>query len=174
MTEPPKPRQFANFTEAFRISFKEEIVGETFFAALAQTEPDPRRAALWAKLSLIEARTVAAMRPLAVALGVIPADELALRRSGRIEAAEWQNLPFAEVMAIMVRDYPTGYVEEFRSMLPMAPPEARDLVQLLIDHEVAMVDMAKAEIAGTGDPAAPLDAYLLSLANHMACNENGA
>ena len=150
------------------MAFEEEISGETFFAALTETEPDPRRAALWAKVALIENRTVAALRPLAEALGVTPADEADVRRIGREEAAEWQALPFAEVMAIMVRDYPTGYLEEFKAMLPMAPARARASVQLLIDHEVAIIDMARAALSGSGDPVAPLDAYLSYLAGWTA------
>ena len=158
------PRPFASFDAAFAVSFEEEISGETFFAALAETELDPRRAALWAKVALIEARTVAALRPLANAMGVTPADEAAIRRQGHDEAAEWQALPFADIMTLMVRDYPTGYLEEFRAMLPIAPPNAKSAVQLLIDHEVAIIDMARAELAGTTDPAAPLDAYLARVA----------
>lgn len=158
------PRQFAGFAAAFATAFEEEVSGETFFAALAETEPDPRRAALWAKVALIESRTVAALRPLAEVLGVTPADEAEVRRIGRDEAAEWQALPFAEVMAIMVRDYPTGYLAEFEAMLPAAPARAKAAVQLLIDHEVAIIDMARAELSGAGDPAVPLDEYLTHLA----------
>ncbi len=158
-----KARQFDSFDAAFAMAFEEEVSGETFFAALGETEPDPRRAALWVKVALIENRTVAALRPLAEALGVTPTDEAEVRRIGRDQAREWQALPFAEVMAIMVREYPSGYLAEFKAMLPAAPPNAKRAVQLLIDHEAAIIDMARAELAGTSDPAAPLDAYLSGL-----------
>lgn len=156
-------RQFDSFVAAFAMAFEEEVSGETFFAALGETEPDPRRAALWDKVALIEKRTIAALRPLAESLGVTPADEGAMQRLGRDQAAEWKILPFAEVMAIMVRDYPTGYLAEFEAMLPIAPVMAVSSVQLLIDHELAIIDMARAELAGVSDPAAPLDAYLSRL-----------
>lgn len=162
------PRTFASFEVAFAMAFEEEISGETFFAALAETEPDPRRAALWAKVALIENRTIAALRPLAEALGLTPTDEAEVRRIGRDEAAEWRALPFAEVMAIMVRDYPTGYLAEFKAMVPNAPAQAKAAVQLLIDHEVAIIDMARVELSGIGNPAAPLDAYLHDLAGLTA------
>ena len=163
-----KARQFASFNAAFAMAFEEEVSGETFFAALGESEPDPRRAALWAKVALIENRTVAALRPLAEALGVTPADEAEVRRTGREQAVAWQALPFAEVMAIMVRDYPTGYLAEFEAMLPVAPAQAMSAVQLLIDHEVAIIDMARAELSGSGDPNAPLDVYLGYVTNHHA------
>lgn len=165
-------RAFASFEAAFAMAFEEEVSGETFFAALAETEPDPRRAALWAKVALIENRTVAALRPLAEGLGVLPADESAVRRSGIVDAAEWQALPFAEVMAIMVRDYPTSYLAEFAAMLPIAPPKAIAAVKLLIDHEVAIIDMARAELAGKSDPAAPLDAFLSRLNDWTTGGQN--
>lgn len=168
------PRSFASFQDAFAMAFEEEVSGETFFAALAETEPDPRRAALWAKVALIENRTVAALRPLADALGVAPADEAAVRQSGHDEAAEWQALPFPELMAIMVRDYPTSYLAEFEAMLPIAPPAAKQAVQLLIDHEVAIIDMAKVELAGVSDPAAPLDAYLSHVTDWPPGGQHGS
>lgn len=163
-----KARSFASFKAAFAMAFEEEVSGETFFAALGETEPDPRRAALWAKVALIENRTVATLRPLAEAFGVTPADEAAVRRTGCEEAAEWQALPFADVMAIMVRDYPTSYLAEFEAMLPQAPAQAVSAVHLLIDHEVAIIDMARVELSGAGDPNTPLDAYLACLADHHA------
>lgn len=166
------PRAFASFDAAFAMAFEEEVSGETFFAALAAAEPDPRRAGLWAKVALIEKRTIAALRPLAKAMSLTPADEVAVRQSGHDEAAEWQALPFAEVMAIIVQDYPTGYLEEFKAMLPSAPPDAKRAVQLLIDHEVAIIDMAKAELSGVGDPAAPLDAYLAHVADWTVGGRN--
>ncbi|MCF1709439.1 hypothetical protein L0V05_11480 [Tabrizicola sp. J26] len=156
-------RSFASFEAAFAKAFEEEISGETFFAALAETEPAPRRAALWHKLAVIENRTDAALRGFATEFGVSPADETAVQLSGRAEAADWQALPFLEVMAIMDRDYP-AYVVEFTNLLDRAPEAAKPAAQLLIDHEIAIIAMARAELSGKEDPAAPLDAYLARLA----------
>lgn len=162
-----KARAFASFEAAFALTFEEEISGEAFFAALSETEPDPRRAALWARLALIENRTVAALRPLASALGVTPADEAAVRQTGRDEARDWQARPFLQVMALILRDYP-AYVEEFESLHALAPEAARAMARLLIDHEVAMIDMARAELSGATDPVAPLDQYLRNLEDWRA------
>jgi hypothetical protein len=158
------PRTFGSFDAAFALAFEAEISGVTFFAALAETEPEPRRSALWAKLALIEKRTAAALRPLASALGLAPSDEAAVQRSGRDDARDWQSPPFIEVMEIMVRDSPESYLQEFKAMLAVAPARAASSVQLLIDHEAAIIDMARAELSGSGDPNAPLDAYLNCLA----------
>lgn len=157
-------RKFDSFEVAFRMAFEEEISGETFFAALAEAEQDPRQAALWTKLARIENRTVAALRPLAETLGLAPQDESAVRQAGRAEAAEWQALPFVGAMEIIARDYPGSYLAEFQAMQTTAPDQARASVQLLIDHEVAIIEMARAELAGTGESEVPLDDYLARVA----------
>jgi hypothetical protein len=149
-------RRFDSFEQAFALSFEEEIAGETYFDTLSKAEPDPRHAAIIAKLARIEAATACALRPLAVALGLTPADEVAVRRKGRVSAHNRKGRPFADFMAQIVRDYP-AYVAEFARLYELSPPEAKELAQLLADHEVAMIDMARIFLAGEGDP---LDAYL--------------
>ena len=39
-------------------------------------------------------------------------------------------------------------IERFRELLDMAPKEHREAVQILFDHEVAIRDFAKRELAG--------------------------
>ena len=51
---------------------------------------------------------------------------------------------------------------------PIALPQAKCAVQLLIDHEVAITDMARAELARAFGPAAPLDTYLAQVAGGTA------
>jgi dimethylamine/trimethylamine dehydrogenase len=156
-------RRFDSFDEGFALSFNEEISGESYFAALAEAEADPRAAALLTKLSLIEAKTLAAMRPMAVARGLLPPDEDAIRQSGRMSARDRKHGTFDAFAAHVVRDYP-AYVEEFTQLEALAPPEAKPLARLLTDHEVVMIDMARLVLAGQGDPHAPLDGYLSRIA----------
>lgn len=160
-------RRFASFEAAFAIAFEEEISGIGYFDALSQIEPNPRCAALLAKLALIENRTVAALRPLATALGLTPASEAAVLQSGRDEALEGQDLPFNEVMTTIDRDYP-AYVTEFEALKVMAPASVAHAAQLLIDYEMAIINMARAELAGNPDPGAPLDAILARLGKWSA------
>ena len=63
-------------------------------------------------------------------------------------------------MSVMLRDYPV-YLEEFSALKPAAPSAAAaEAAQLLIDHEIAIIDMARAELAGDPSPCASLDRYL--------------
>jgi hypothetical protein len=160
-------RRFASFEAAFAMAFEEEISGIGYFDTLSQIEPNPRCAALFAKLALIESQTVAALRPLATALGLTHANEAAVLQSGRDEALEEQDLPFHEVMTTIDRDYP-AYVTEFEALKVMAPASVAHAAQLLIDHEVAIIKMARAELAGNLDSGAPLDAFLARLGKRSA------
>ena len=155
-------RTFATFTEGFALSYADEVSGETYFATFAEAEPDPRRAAIWQKIALMENRTEAALRPLAAAFGVIPHDLAALRQSGREEALANPVRSWEAAMEEMVREYP-AYLDEFAGLKAIAPREAVDAVEKLYAHEVAMIDFAKMELAGEPNSTAPLDRYLDSL-----------
>jgi hypothetical protein len=96
-------------------------------------------------------------------LGLAPADPDTVLQSGRDEAVSWAVLPWQDIMALMVRDYP-AYVTEFHEVKAMAPPEMQTAIQLLIDHEVAFIDFARAELAGDLASEAPLEAYLAHVA----------
>ena len=156
------PRPYANFAEAFALAYEEERSGESYFAALSAAESDPRRAALWAKLALIERSTHTILRPTAEALGLTPNDPDAVIQSGTDEAARWKSLTWHEIIAEIIRDYP-AYVTEFEQLKSLAPAEMKRSAQLLLDHEIAMIDFARAEQAGDPNPDAALDAYLAQL-----------
>lgn len=161
MTQTPRP--CASFEDGFAVAYEEELSGETFFAALSEAEPDPRRAAIWAKFALIERRTHTVLRPMADALGLAPADLGAVLQSGRDAAVSWAAMAWDDIMALMVRDYP-AYVTEFHEVKAVAPPDMQTAMQLLIDHEVAFIDFARAELAADPASATPLDAYLAHVA----------
>ena len=160
-------RKFATFAEGFALAYAEEISGETYFATFATAEPDPRRAALWEKFALIETRMEATLRPLAMDLGVIPPDLAALRQSGKDEALANPIQSWDVAMEEMVSEYP-AYLEEFAGLKAIAPQEAFKALDLLYAHEVAMIDFAKLELAGSHDSAAPLDAFLALLGKSSA------
>ena len=165
-------RTFTSFVEGFALAYAEEISGQTYFAGFAEAEPDPRRAAIWQKFALIENRMEAALRSTAVAFRGIPPDPAALRRSGRAEALA-NPVPSWEVaMEEMVREYP-AYLEEFAGLKAIAPPEAFAVMDLLYDHEVAMIDFARSELAGSRDSEAVLDGFLARLAGWAREAANG-
>jgi hypothetical protein len=59
----------------------------------------------------------------------------------------------------MVNRYP-GYLEDFTALERMAPREDLTALNDLTSHEVAAIEFAKRELAGTPDSLAPLYDYL--------------
>ena len=57
-------------------------------------------------------------------------------------------------------EYYPRYVREFELMLAITPAEDRAAVQLLLDHEVALVATAVGVRAGRSDALAPVEQYL--------------
>jgi dimethylamine/trimethylamine dehydrogenase len=62
-------------------------------------------------------------------------------------------------MTYIVERYP-GYVEDFRALEQMAPIEDLSALNVLTDHEIAVIDFAKKALAGDPDSTTPLYLYL--------------
>lgn len=156
--EPVKPRSFATFTEGFRVAYEEEISGETYFARLAELHSGRARQAL-ALMTEMEIVTARAVAPVLTrnAIHTAPLDQL--RREGRAEAELLAGQSATQLFTTM-RDSYDAYVAEFEATYAQAPDADKPAVQILIDHEVAIIDFARAELAGDPDSLRPLQAYL--------------
>jgi dimethylamine/trimethylamine dehydrogenase len=62
-------------------------------------------------------------------------------------------------MAFIVKRYP-GYLDEFHALEQMAPAADLPALRILTEHEVAVIDFAKMEIAGDPSSTTPLLQYL--------------
>lgn len=89
-----------------------------------------------------KADTASALRPLATALKLGPAEGAAVRKAGRDAARGRKARSFSDVIAHFARDYPAHF-EEFAQLSELFPPEARTATKPLIDDEVAKIDVAR-------------------------------
>lgn len=144
-----EPRSFPTPADGFRAFYEEEISGETFFATLASYHLEEAREALLL-MSAIEGAMIEVLAPMARRLGVDPARATAIRDEGRTEAEALKSLGWTELLDRMCRDYPV-FVAEFEAVANSAPPDDRDGAQLLLDHEVALLDYARAAKAERHD-----------------------
>lgn len=156
--EPVKPRSFANFSEGFRMAYEEEIAGETYFARLAEFHSGRARQALalMAEMEIVTARAVAPVLE-RNAIQIAPLDQL--RREG-IEAADMLAHQSSVELFTTMRDGYDAYLNEFEDTFAQAPEADKPAMQILIDHEVAIIDFARAELAGDPDSLRPLQDYL--------------
>ena len=141
------PRSFDNLADAYRMALEEELSGAGFFAALALDQSDARQAGLLRLMELMELKTAALMTPGARVLGIAPRDAATLRAEGISDAAPWSSIGWDGILGRMADEFPV-YLEEFVGLLSRCPPELKPPVQMLCDHEVAIIDFARAERAG--------------------------
>ena len=99
---------------------------------------DPMRS----QLARIERRAAEAVQPLLQKYGLTPRDESTCQSEGRSQLEKHQSHSWPELMTHMVERYP-GYVDDFRALEQMAPIEDLTALNVLTDHEVAVIDFAK-------------------------------
>ncbi|MGB3147447.1 MAG: hypothetical protein WBA91_06775 [Paracoccaceae bacterium] len=152
------PRTFATFQEALSAAYEEEISGATFFATLGRQLGGAAEEAL-ALFAEIEQETQRLVAPVARAHGLPKTSQADLNAEGAAEAESLRGITWAEFLAHIVADYP-AYVAEFEATRDLAAPEARATLQWLVDHEVAMLDFARAELAGDANSRRVLRDFL--------------
>ncbi|MYE22572.1 MAG: hypothetical protein F4Y01_01270 [Gammaproteobacteria bacterium] len=119
--------------------------GREFFELLAAATDDADRRAQWEVLAELERATGDVLLPL------VDGDDADAPAQKRPElgtaAAAYGALPHNEALQRMMTLVEPA-IERFRELLDMAPKEHREAVQILFDHEVAIRDFAKRELAG--------------------------
>ncbi len=136
--------------------YEAEIGGEAYFEALAEHFDESEKVLLLAR---VERHAADAVQPLLEKYGLVPRSEAAIKRERRIYLALHQSYSWLEFMTYMVERYP-GYLDEFRSLEQMAPVADSPALRVLTNHEVAVIEFAKREIAGDPGSLNPLHEYL--------------
>lgn len=136
--------------------FEEEISGEAYFYALADHFAERDKIILLAKTERVAAQ---AIEPLLEKYGLVPRHESDFKNEGRSYLELHQSYSWQEFMAYIVERYP-AYLEEFNALEQMAPVEDLAALNLLTEHEVAVIDFARKELTDDLDSLAPLLQYL--------------
>ena len=118
--------------------------GREFFELLAAATDDADRRAKWEVLAELERATGDTLAPLVADDADASAEE---RPNLGAAAAAYGALPYAEALQQMMTLVEPA-IERFRGLLGMAPEEHREAMQILLDHEVAIEQFAKRELAG--------------------------
>ena len=136
--------------------YEEEVSGEAYLYALAEHFDESDKTVLLAK---IERRAAESIRPLLDKYGLEPRDESVLNREGQGYLESHNSYTWTEFMAHIVKRYP-GYLDEFHALEQMAPVADLPALGILTDHEVAVINFAKMEVASDPNSTAPLLQYL--------------
>ena len=155
------PRTFASAAEGLCAFYEEEISGEAFFSTLASFHSGEASEAL-GLMSLIEGAMLKVLAPMAKRLGVDPARAAAIRAEGQREAEALRSVGWHDLLRRMCEEYPV-FVAEFEAVAMAAEEAERADAQLLLDHEVALLDFAAAALAGRKDSLQILEGFLAKL-----------
>lgn len=152
------PRTFPDYASALRNAYEEEISGISYFEALAETHGGAPATALRV-MAEMERATARALLPLLAEAGIEPRADAVLAREGRRDADAQRDLGWTALLTEMRDDY-GAYVTEFHDLLRQTPGSLRARIDLLIDHEVALIAFARAELDGDENSLAVLRDYL--------------
>jgi hypothetical protein len=153
-----------SFSTLLAWAYRGEVSGEALFAGLAETVHDERRAKLTA-LADLERAMAEALVPVLVRLGVERGDDERSRRRGRDNAAAIAPLEWSALME-QFGPVTEAALDRYRT-LAAAATDDDPVYELLIAHEVALQEFARAELAdGDGDPLAMVADVRRRLADH--------
>lgn len=156
-----QPRIFTDFAPALQLCLEEEFIGEALFDTLAGFHDGRARQALQL-MAQIERAVIAAMQPAIARHSLTLANPEDFRAEGRTEAKVMRTMSWPDFLHRVDVDYP-AFLDEFEQLFRLAPQADKADVQLLLDHEIALMDFAAAERKGESDSLDILTAFLQHL-----------
>jgi dimethylamine/trimethylamine dehydrogenase len=154
MASPPEPS--ARYLDTLLRYYEEEISGEAYFYALADHFDERDKMILLAKTERVAAQ---AIEPLLEKYGLVPKGDSELKDLGQSHVGLHQSYSWSQFMTYVVERYP-GYLDDFAALEQMAPKEDLPALNILTNHEVAVIDFAEKELRGDPGSLTPLKRYL--------------
>jgi hypothetical protein len=158
-----KARKFLSFDEGLKTSFEEEVLGEAFFRELAQHQTPANRITLL-MFAEIERITISSIEHLIAKYNIVTTDTDSLRKDGTGKAASLKHENWHVIIAKIIDNYPI-FIDEFRSLRDMAADKDTAAIDILIEHEQAILDFAIRQQAGAANPRMPLETFIQKYAS---------
>lgn len=148
-------------------AYEGELIGYTFFStlALATEAADEKRKLHF--LAGLETRTAAILEPLVERYNLTPRSTAVLAQEGARDAQAYAGLDWGQLNARFAAEFP-AYVDIFQATEAMAPPEDQRIMKLVTTHEIALINFAAEEVAGTDHGMGHLQSYFAQLAKYHA------
>ena len=146
----------ARYLDTLLRYYEEEISGEAYFYALADYFEERDKMILLAKTERVAAQ---AIEPLLKKYELVPKGDSELKDLGQSHVELHQSYSWTQFMTYVVERYP-GYLDDFAALEQMAPSEDLSALNVLTDHEVAVIDFAEKELRGDPDSLILLNRYL--------------
>jgi hypothetical protein len=142
--------------EEYKVGLSEqyqgEVIGEAAINSLLPRFRSPREQYFLGTVLQLETETKARLRPIVAELGIDILESEESRIAGlafreMAEGLDWQSSMevFAEAMI--------PYVNRYQEILDSAPPEYREIAELMVVHERSIQQLWEREARGEGDSA---------------------
>ena len=148
-----------HYLETLLLYFEEEIMGEAYFYGLAEKFPLQKQKDKMILLAKVERHAAEAVRPLLKKHGLKARSESKLHQIGREDVEKSFSMGWEGYISYMVESFPK-YMPEFLALEEMAPAEDKNELKILTEHEVAAIEFANLEKAGSAQSTEPLLKYL--------------
>lgn len=142
--------------ELLQKAWEGEILGRTFFSGLADAAPTD--APMWELMVALESATAAMIEPIAAAHGVV-IDEHAQVVEGEALVAGSRDLSRDDLLAATLAVIP-GFLEMYRELATVLPPEETWLGDELVEHEQALAEALDAALHDRPNGTTRVVAYL--------------
>jgi hypothetical protein len=150
-----------SYVEAFRQAFEGEMIGERLYRKLAMECSDADHRSKLSAISEVEASTHVRLKHIADRLQ-IEASETTINRTVERRITELRRLSWGEFIQQAVLEWPP-YLARFEELRQSAAPGDAQSLQVLEDHERALIQFANLEHRGSQDSLAALSTYLHGL-----------
>jgi len=134
-------------------AYQGEVLGETLFAGIAVRLADDEHARKMRVLATLELRTKEAVAPALERAGISTAPDPEMLGLAEALAPDSATKAWEEIMSSLVAV--TGQFIPLYERIGVLDPAERETAELLVAHEEALRDFARAELAG--DTATSLD-----------------
>ena len=138
-------------------AYQGEVLGEALFAGLADRIEDPEHAGKMRVLATLELRTKEAVAPALERAGIPTASDPEMLALAEALVPDSATQPWEQVMRSL--EAITGQFIPLYQRIGELSPAERETADLLVAHEAALRDFARAELAGdTATSLAPVTA----------------
>jgi hypothetical protein len=131
--------------------YQGEVLGEAMFDAMlasARNESERYRIALMLQL---ETETKARLRPILAAQGLPLQEDPQMRPRGEQFARELENADWGEKMRALARSLSQTWLPRYRVLTATLPPTLRPVGESMVEHEQALLEMARRELGGQSE-----------------------
>ena len=124
-----------------------EVMGEGLASRWLELAHDPDQKFKLALFLQLESEAKVRLRPLLARYGLSLVEDECERASGAAAAERFAALPWKQAMA-QLSNLAVPYVHRYQALLEDAPPEDLPLVLFMVNHEQAIVRIARQEADG--------------------------